>query len=787
MSKRVSKAAVLGSGVMGSAIAAHFANAGIPALVLDIVPPDLPEGGDRSAIARGSVKALRKVKPAPFFTAGRAAMVEVGNLEDDLEKLREVDWIVEAVREDMSIKKKVFEAVAPHVADHAILTSNTSGLSLNEMAEVLPQSLRSRFFGTHFFNPPRYMKLLETIPTKYSDPAHLEAIESFSAVRLGKGIVRAMDTPNFIANRIGCHSLFAAFKTMQEMELTIEEVDALTGPPMARPKTGTFKLCDLVGIDTLMLVGKNTYAAIEGDESRDLFQPPAAMQAMVENKLLGRKSGAGFYKLVKKPEKQMMVFDPAKQDYRPMRKPELPGLDSLKGISGAGERVKALVNLEGRTGEAAWRLLAPTLSYSAMRLGEIAEDADTLDRGLELGFNWQLGPFRVWDALGFRSTAERLKQDGYPLPAWVEQRLEVGAESLYGCSETTLNAPTVSGTVDIPADPRHLRLEPLRGAGAEVKRNDSASLIDMGDRVLGIEFHSKMNAVDNDSIAMMHAAADEADAGKWDAIVLANEGTAFCAGANLMMLVQAAMQRDWATIEGILTGFQTALDRLEQCAVPVVVAPHSMALGGGAEVVMAGNAIQAAAESYIGLVEVGAGLLPAGGGCMRLYSRNVERLTDGKDVYPALRATFEAIGMAKVSGSAEEAQELGFLRSGDAWSMNADHRAADAKDKALALAAAGYASPVAPKAIPVMGRSGAAVVEAGLVNMFEGQYISEHDRKIGREIGRILSGGDIAGPTTVSAQHLLDLEREGFLRLCGESKTHERIEALLKTGKPVRN
>ncbi|MCP3981113.1 MAG: enoyl-CoA hydratase/isomerase family protein, partial [bacterium] len=493
------------------------------------------------------------------------------------------------------------------------------------------------------------------------------------------------------------------------------------------------------------------------------------------------------YKKVSKPEKKIVTLDLDTIEYRDPVKPDMPELRDVKKIDVVEDRVRALVGGSGRAADLAWKVLAPTLAYSAMRLPEIADDVDTIDRALKLGFNWELGPFETWDALGFRATTERLRADGYGLPAWIDALYDSGADALYRKDGVRLSTPTgvEGGWADVAVDPRATDFAALR-AEREVRSNASATLVDLGDEVLGLEFHSKMNAIDMDTIQMIVAAADEAER-NWQAIVVGNDGVSFCAGANLMMLVGAAMQQDWKAIEHIIRSFQGSLDRIERCAVPVVMAPHGMALGGGAEVVMAGNTIRAAAESYVGLVEVGAGLIPAGGGCMRLYKRNLDRLTDRVDLFPALKTTFETIGMAKVSTSAEEARALGFLRPSDGWSMNGDHRVAAAKDLALAMARSGYTPPLAERQLPVMGRAGVAVIESALVNMHEGRYISGHDRKIGGEIARIISGGDVAGPTVVSEQHVLDLEVESFLRLCGEPKTHQRIESLLKTGKPVRN
>lgn len=776
MALQVRKVAVLGSGVMGSAVAAHFANAGIPSLVLDIVPPE-SRGADRAVrdrFAAESVRALLKTRPAPLFVPGRISLIETGNLEDDLPRLGEADWIVEAVREDMGIKKKVLAAVAPHVAPGAILTTNTSGLSIAEMAKALPETLRPRFFGTHFFNPPRYMKLLEIIPTEWADPGLVEEVAEFSRRRLGKGIVEAKDTPNFIANRIGVHAMMATARVMESMELSIEEVDALTGPALGRPKTATFRLADLVGLDTLLHVA--------GADA------PPFLRAMVEKGLLGRKSGAGFYKKTKGPSKDILTIDLSTLEYREKKKASFPELEAAKTEEETGARIAKLVSGKGRGSRAAWTILSGTLLYAAERVGEICDRASDIDEAMRLGFNWEMGPFEVWDAVGFRPVCERLKEEGATLPAWVEALYGSGDESLYDEADGKRRTPTAKPgeRVPVPSDPLAISLEVIRRAGGEVKKNPGASLLDLGDGVYVLEFHSKMNAVGPDTIQMMVAAVKEAET-NGRALVVANEGEAFSAGANLMLLLLEAREGNWDEIDGIVRSFQAATTRLARARVPVVIAPHGLALGGGAEIVLSGHAIRAAAETYIGLVEVGAGVVPAGGGCARLYRRLVAQVTDGTDVYPALRKAFETIGMAKVATSAEEARELGFLRPSDGWSMNGDHRIADAKEIALALASGGFVPPAPETPIPVLGRSGLALLETALFNMEEGGYVSEHDRKIGRELARILTGGDIPGPTTVSEQHLFDLERESFLRLCGERKSLERMQAILTTGKPLRN
>jgi 3-hydroxyacyl-CoA dehydrogenase len=799
MKEHVRRVAVLGSGVMGSAIAAHFANAGIPSLVLDIVPRELDaaetaagltlnDRAVRDRIARESVRALIKTKPAPLFSPERLALIEIGNFDDDMARLAEADWIVEVVKEDRVIKQAVLGKAAAHVGPDAILSSNTSGLSLAAMAEALPQDLRKRFLGTHFFNPPRYMKLVEVIPTSETDPRVLVRVEDLCRARLGKGIVAAKDTPNFIANRIGVHAMMVTLRAMEAMELTPEEVDALTGPAVGRPKTATFRLADLVGLDTFLHVARNVYDAAQGDESRDVFVPPVFLTKMVDKGLLGRKSGGGFYKKSKGDRSEVLTLDLQTLEYREGRKASFPELAALKAIEDPAERLRKLIAGKGKASKFAWKILAESLVYSARRLGEIADDASSVDRAIRWGFNWTLGPFELWDALGFRETYERLRADGYRLPPWVDARYTGGAASLYQAGGDGAASPTATPGVlaKIPVDPRTVDFTILQKAGGVVRTNPGATLLDLGDGVLGLEFHTKMNSIGQDTISMILTACNEAEANA-QALVVANYGENFSAGANLMLLLMEAQEGNWDEIDAIIRAFQGATNRLEQCAVPVVIVPHALALGGGCEVVMAGNAIRAAAETYIGLVEVGAGVVPAGGGCMRLYQRNLAALADPGDVYPALRKTFETIGMAKVATSAEEARQLGFLRPQDTWSMNADHRVADAKDLALAMAKTGFQPPLPSRDVPVMGRAGIALIETVLYNMMEGGYASEHDRRIGLELAKILCGGDVPGPTTVSEQHLLDLERESFLRLCGERKSLERMQAILKTGKPLRN
>ncbi|MCP4571000.1 MAG: 3-hydroxyacyl-CoA dehydrogenase [bacterium] len=790
MDRQIRRVAVLGSGVMGSAIAAHFANAGIPSLVLDIVPKDAGDDPtSRSAVAAGAVAAMKKTRPSPVFHKNRLALIETGNFEDHMARIAEADWVIEVVKEDMAIKKIVLGNAAPHIGPDALLTSNTSGLGLVEMAATLPEDLRPRFLGTHFFNPPRYMKLFELIPTPGTDPAVTSFIADFARGRLGKGVVMAKDTPNFIANRVGVHAMMATVQVMQELDLSIEEIDALTGPAIGRPKTATFKLADLVGLDTFLHVADNLHPLIPDDEARDAFVAPDYLRKMVEKGLLGRKSGAGFYKMEKKPKKKFYTLDLKTLEYRDKAKARFPEIDQAKSIDDLPERLRTLAFGKGKAGQAIWKLLAASFSYSAMRVGEICTQAAEIDQAVRWGFNWDLGPFEVWDVLGFRKVVERLREDGRPLPTWVDALYDAGAESLYRETDGVLESPTAveGGFAPAPRDVDAWDFEVLRRAGKEIKRNPGASLLDLGEGVLGLEFHSKMNAVGQDTLNMIMTACTEAEQ-NWQALVVTNGSDNFSVGANLAMLMMEAVEGNWEDINLIVKAFQRACDRLEMCGVPVVTAPFGLTLGGGCEITMAGNAVRAAAETYIGQVEFGAGVIPAGGGCLRLYTRNLDLAHDKSDLQPAFRAAFETIGMAKVATSAEEARDLAILRPGDSWSMHRDHVAADARAVALGLAATGdFRPPVPDQAIPVMGTAGIALAESVLYNMQEGGFISEHDHKIGRMMAHVLAGGAVPPGSTVSHEHILDLEREGFMRLMGERKTLERMQHILKTGKPLRN
>jgi 3-hydroxyacyl-CoA dehydrogenase len=798
---KIEKVAILGSGVMGSAIAAHLANAGVPSIMLDIVPRELTalesargltleSPAVRNRFGNDALRRALKAKPAPFFVRELAAQIEVGNFEDDWEHIAEADWIIEVVKEDLDIKRAVLAQAAKHRKPGSIVSTNTSGLSIEAMSEGLDDDFRKHFLGTHFFNPPRYLHLLEIIPGSATDPRIISALHDFADRRLGKGIVVARDTPNFIANRIGVFGVLDVIRAMQESSLTVEEVDFLTGPLIGHPKSATFRTVDLVGLDTFVHVADTVYHGCPDDEARVSFQPPPLMLGMLEKKLLGEKSGAGFYRRVKdaKGKKSIEVLDIDSLEYREKRRAKFPELETVRNLDSLAERLNALVAGKGRPAEFTWRTLSRLFQYCAHRIGEICDDPEPMDDALRWGFGWEMGPFEMWDALGFRELAERMQADGLGLPGWIRKMIESDADGFYRLQggRKSVWDPAAGAYREIADDPGRLNFVYLKNAEREIKRNAGASLVDLGDGVACLEFHSKMNAIGGDIIDMVGKAVAEVEK-NFDGLVVGNQETNFSAGANLMMILLEAQEQNWEDLDLIIRAFQKATMSLKYLSKPVVLAPFGMCLGGGAEFVLHGQRVRASAETYIGLVEFGAGVVPAGGGCKELYLRNLEHWTGTDNLLPVLQQTFETIGMAKVATSAVEARELRFLRATDEITMNPHRLISDAKQTVLSMVREGW-RPGKPRTdIPVMGRGGKAALEVVLFNMAGGRYISEHDRKIGVKLGHILCGGDLTGTQTVSEQYLLDLEREAFLSLLGESKTLERIQALLKTGKPLRN
>ena len=785
MSVIIRKAAVLGAGVMGSAIAAHFAGAGIATHLLDIVPPDLKDG-DPKARSRFAITGLEKslaAKPAAFYDSDAARLITPGNLDDNLDRLSECDLVIEAVVENLDVKRALFQKLAPKLAPHALLASNTSGLGIAAMSGVLPPDLARRFLVMHFFNPVRYMRLLELAGGPNTDPAVLQAAAELGE-KLGKGVVWAKDTPNFVANRIGVYSMALTMHEMLAAGLSIEAVDKIVGRPMGRPKSAAFDTADIVGLDTLVHVAKNCFDSLTNDEERAIFQLPDFVQRMLAEKKLGRKSGGGFYKKV---GAEIQVLDLKTFDYRSQEKVRFDSLGAIRNEEDVKKRLKALIGFDDVAGRFAWKVLSRTLAYSARRLGEIADDIVNIDRAMRWGFNWDLGPFEAWDAVGVPESVERMKKDGIALPAWVDDMLASGRKSFYdGGPVTPRYFDGVKKTVAaVPADPRELRIDALKAQKKVVKENIGASLVDLGDGVLGVEVHTKLNTLDPDVISMFDAAVDIAEK-DFQAIVIGNDGEHFCAGANLFLVVMAAQQKAWDQIERVVTGLQNALQRMRYARVPVVAAPFQYTLGGGCEVAMAADACQAYAETYMGLVEVGVGLIPAGGGCLRMVQRWSAGLPSGADPLPLIGQASLNVATAKVATSAEEAKKLRYLQASDGVTLNRAHLLEHAKQRALGLARADYRPPL-PRLIAATGYDAARTIGMRVWGMLEGGFASEHDALIANKVGYVMCGGKVAAGTELSEQAYLDLEREAFLSLCGEQKTQERMMYMLQNNKPLRN
>lgn len=783
----VRTAGVIGAGVMGSAIAAHFAGAGVRVHLLDVVAGPTKDGNPqpRDAVARSGLDKALKAKPAPFFSEDAARLVTVGNLEDDLGRLGECDLVIEAIVENLDVKQRLFHTIAPHLSATAVLASNTSGLSAAAMSASLPASLQSRFLVLHFFNPVRYMHLLEVVPAPKTDPDVLRRMVEFGEW-LGKGIVHGKDTTNFVANRIGVYSMLVSVHEMLERRLPIEHVDAITGKALGRPSSATFGTADLVGIDTLIHVAKNCYDSLPNDAERDVFVVPAFVNQLAAAGALGRKSGAGFYKKV---DKEIQVLDLETANYRAQNEAQYPSLGAASKARGAGARIAAVVSGNDEAAKFGWEVIARTLLYSASLVGEIADDIVNIDRAMRWGFNWDLGPFEVWDALGVRVTAERMAAENRPVPAWITRMLESGQERFYAGTalEPTYYDTGKAAPLALVRHPRQLTVTQAKAAHGVVKENAGASLVDLGDGVLGVELHTKMNTIDSDVITLLN---DAVDIGERDfrAIVVGNDAEHFSAGANLAMIVGAALGKQWGQIDEIIDGLQKALQKLKYSRVPVVSAPAAYTLGGGAELAMASAATQAHAETYMGLVEVGVGLLPAGCGCLRLLERFTAPVADipTVDLLPLVAEASLNIAMAKTSTSAAEARGLRYLRPADGISLNRDFLLYEAKQRAIGLAESGYRAPV-PGLLRAAGYDAAQTIGIRVWSMVQGKFASEHDALIAKKIAHVLCGGMVAEGSMVSEQHILDLEREAFLALCGEKKTHERVEHMLKTGKPLRN
>lgn len=741
LSKSINKAAVLGSGVMGSGIAAHLANIGIPTLLLDIVPKELTDEEKakgltlkdktvRNRFSDLSLKKLLKQKPAPLTKKENLALIQAGNLEDDLTKLSEVDWIIEVVVEKLEVKKQVFEKVDQYRKPGSIVSSNTSGISVEAMTENRSEDFRKNFLGTHFFNPPRYLKLLEIIPTKYTDPEVLQFMKVFGEDVLGKGVVVAKDTPNFIGNRIGTYGLLVTVQEMLKSGYSIGEVDSVTGPLIGRPKSATFRTLDVVGLDTFIHVANNVYQQVEGKE-KEVFEVPQFMKKMFENGWLGSKSGQGFYL---KKGKEILELDPKTFQYIERKKLQSASLEMVKQIKGSANKMKALVYAEDKVGTLLWNIFAPVLAYSAQLVKVIADDIVSIDNAMKWGFGWKQGPFEVWDAIGVEKSVEKMKKEGIAVPAWIEEMLANGYTTFYREENDSDYFYDFGEYKRIQQNPKVIDLKRLKKQGKVIKKNTGASLIDIGDGVALLEFHSPNNAIGLDIIQMINYSIDEV-AKNFKGLVIGNQGKNFCVGANLALMLMEAQDDNFFELDMVIKQFQNAMMKIKYSQKPVVTAPFAMTLGGGAEVCLPSAHIQAAMETYMGLVECGVGLLPGGGGNKELYIKHLKNIPSGVDIdlQKVANKVFETICLAKVSTSGEEARQNNFLSNADGISVNGDHQLYDAKQMVLALYEQGYKQPLR-QPVPVVGETGYATLLLGAEAMYLSGYISEHDLKLRRKL-----------------------------------------------------
>ena len=764
---------------MGAQIAAHFANAGVPSLLLDLTPEAAAEG----------LKRARALKPDPFFTSDTWTLITTGGFDDGLSRVVEADWIIEAVVERVDVKRALLEKVDAARRPGSIVSSNTSGIPIAALAEGRSDDFRRHWLGTHFFNPPRYLRLLEIIPTPETNVSVIETVTHFADHRLGKGVVVAKDSPNFIGNHLALYGVTLLLAKVASGEYTIEEIDAITGPAIGRPNSATFRTLDLAGVDILGHVIDNLHERLEDERAREVFVLPPFVRQMVERGQTGEKAGQGFYKRIKNAsgESEILTLDPATLEYRPRQSPKLGSIEAGKSIADAGERIRALFNAKDKAGQLLRETLAPTLVYSARVTPGIAHSADDVDRVMRWGFGWELGPFETADAIGIREVLEAAS-------AFAEATadratpgvIDGGVPSIWQGVLAAGRNRLRDGEVP-PAGPDLQILRSAKERTAVVRKNAGASLVDLGDGVLAVEFHSKMNAIGGDTIQMLQEGLREA-AKNFSALVVGNDALHFSAGANLMLVLLEAQEENWDEIDLMVRAFQQATMGLRYADVPVIVAPAGLALGGGCEMVLHADRVQAAAETYMGLVEVGVGLIPAGGGTKEMVARAADQLRPGSsDLLPPIQRAFETIGFAKTSTSAADAQRIGYLQATDAWTMNRERLLSDAKARALQRVREGYQPPVLRKAIPVGGETISAPLKLGIHLAHRAGRISDHDALIGRRLATIMAGGTLPHATTVSEQHLLDLEREAFLSLVAERKTQERIAHTLKTGKPLRN
>ncbi len=801
MNRHIKKVAVLGSGVMGSRIACHFANVGCEVLLLDIVPFELTEEESkkgitsdnkvfRNRIVNQSLDSTLKSNPSAIYRKAFANRITTGNFDDDMDKISTCDWIIEVVVERLDIKQQVFEKVEKYRKTGTLITSNTSGIPIHMMLEGRSDDFKKHFCGTHFFNPPRYLQLLEIIPTPSTDPQIVDFLMDYGSKILGKKTVLCKDTPAFIANRVGVYSIMALFHAVSDLGLTVDEVDKLTGPVLGRPKSATFRTCDVVGLDTLVHVANGLKANCPNDEEKALFELPGYISKMVENKWLGSKSGQGFYKKVKTADGKSEIhsLDLQTLEYRPSQKVKFATLEMTKPVDDLKQRTKMLFMGTDKAGDFYRKLFGGLFAYVSNRLPEITDDLYKIDDALKAGFGWELGPFETWDIIGFEEGIKLIGNVNKKAADWISDMKNAGCTSFYKLEKgqklyydvASKSYKTIPGTEDL------ILLDALRSEN-KVWGNSDVTLVDLGDGILNLEFHTKMNTIGGGVIEGMNRAIDLAEK-EYKGLVIYNTGQNFSAGANVGMIFMMAIEQDYDELNFAVKAFQDAMMRVRYSNIPVIVAPHNLALGGSCEMSMHADKVVAHAELYMGLVEFGVGVIPGGGGTKEFAKRLSEELKDGDIKINRMRERFLTIGQAKVSTSAYEAFDLGYLRPGiDEVVVSRDHQLARAKAAALELAEKGYVAPKREKNITVMGQEGLGIVYVGANSMLSGNYMSDHDRVISEKLGFVLCGGDLSENTVVSEQYLLDLERRAFVELCAERKTMERLESIIKYGKILRN
>jgi 3-hydroxyacyl-CoA dehydrogenase len=788
MKRSIRKVAVLGSGIMGSRIACHFANIGVEVLLLDI--QTIEHKSVRNRIVNQALETAIKSNPSPVFSNKVISRITSGNFEDNMIDIGSCDWTIEVVIERLDIKQTIYDQVEKFRKPGALITSNTSGIPIHLMAEGRSEDFQAHFCGTHFFNPPRYLRLLEVIPAKHTNPEIVDFLLHYGDKFLGKTTVLCKDTPAFIANRVGVYSIMALLHLVEKMDLTIEEVDKFTGPALGRPKSATFRTTDVVGLDTMINVANGLYQNLPDDKSHDLFQLPAYVQKMQENKWLGDKTQQGFYKKVKGADgkSEILSLDLKTFEYKVPDKVKSATLDATRQVEDLRERMKVFAKGTDKAGEFFRTSFYGLFEYVSDRIPEISDELYRIDDAMRAGFGWELGPFEVWDFIGVKESLEGMKQYGHAPAAWVREMLDTGFNSFYQLDngiKKYYDIPSKSYKA-LPGTDAFIILDNIR-ANKTVWKNAGTTITDLGDGILNLEFHTKMNTIGGEVIQGINKAIDLAEK-DFRGLVIGNDGANFSAGANIGMIFMAAIEQDWDEINIAIKMFQNTMMRIRYSSIPVIAAAHNLTLGGGCELCLHADYVQANAETYMGLVEFGVGLIPGGGGTKEFTLRVSDELKDGQIEQNVLKDRFLTIGMAKVSTSGEEAYELGYLQK-DKYSitMNRSRLIADAKEKATELADFGYTRPIPRKDIRVLGKSGLGIVYAGANSMFAGHYISEHDKKISEKLGYVMCGGDLSAPTLVSEQYLLDLEREAFLSLCGEKKTLERIQSILTKGKALRN